>query len=73
MTGDIGNSFDKLINFMFIKHDGLLIERCGDKYRWCGRLFDSLEDLDKFRSTPNPGLRVVTPGDGCEHSDQMIP
>lgn len=61
MKSNIQSSFNKLKDFMFFNHHGILVERCGDKYRWCGRVFDSLEELDEFREEPNPGIKVVRP------------
>lgn len=58
---DIGASFNKLVNQMFFNHHGILVERDGNKFKWAGRSFDTLEDLDKYREVPNPGIKVALP------------
>lgn len=48
LSGDLGESFNKLISSMFIKYLGCYIQRTkhGDKetYSWMGKSFDTLEE-----------------------------
>lgn len=58
------HSFNKLKDFMFFNHHGILVERDGNKFKWAGKTFDSLEDLDKYREEPNLGIKVALPNEG---------
>lgn len=61
MTGDLGKSFEKLKTLISFNHGGILVERDGNKFKWCARLFDTIEELDKYREEPNLGIKVVRP------------
>lgn len=69
--GNLMGSFNKLKNFMFFNHGGILVEKCPEGFKWCGRVFATIEVLDAFRNEPT-NVRVITSSDGCAHSDEMI-
>lgn len=58
--GDIGSALAKLINQTFFNHGGILVEKCPEGFKWCGRTFTTIEELDAFRNEPT-NVRVLTP------------
>lgn len=58
--GDIGSALAKLINQTFFNHGGILVEKCPEGFKWCGRVFATIEKLDAFRGEPT-NVRVVVP------------
>lgn len=44
---DLGMAFESLMNFTFIKYEGVLIERDKDKFKALHQEYDTLEDAKK--------------------------
>jgi hypothetical protein len=58
MKGDLGESFDKLVDSMYIKYAGCLIEMTSTHYKWNGKEYYSLDSAKEAIDSAQDQLKA---------------